>query len=36
VPAGTGSVVAPFDLSMTQHTVTLGVTLTSDLLAKGG
>jgi hypothetical protein len=35
VSAGNGSVVAPFDLSMTQHTVTLGVTLTSDLLAKG-
>jgi hypothetical protein len=34
VPSGTGSVVSPFDLSTTEHTVTLGVTLTSDLLAK--
>ncbi|MBW2232462.1 MAG: MtrB/PioB family outer membrane beta-barrel protein [Deltaproteobacteria bacterium] len=34
--AGNGSVVTPFDLSMSQHTVTLGVTLTNDLWAKGG
>ncbi|MDH5566606.1 MAG: hypothetical protein OEY15_08065 [Myxococcales bacterium] len=32
VPAGTGSVVAPFDLSTTQHTFTIGVTLTNALL----
>jgi hypothetical protein len=32
VPSGTDSVVEPFDLSMTQHAVTLGVTFTQDLL----
>ena len=32
---GTASVVRPFDLSMTQHTVSLGLTFTSDLLANG-
>jgi hypothetical protein len=30
--ASSGSVVAPFDLTTTRHVVTLGVTLTSDLL----
>ncbi|MDH3211981.1 MAG: hypothetical protein OEM05_05805 [Myxococcales bacterium] len=34
VPSGTGSVVSPFNLSTYENTVTLGVTLTSDLLAK--
>jgi hypothetical protein len=34
VPTGVGSVVTPFDLSMTQHAVRVGVTLTSDLLKK--
>jgi len=33
VPSGTGSVVSAFDLSTYKNTVTLGVTLTSDLLA---
>jgi hypothetical protein len=33
-PSGTGSVVQPVSPSMTQHTVTIGVTLTSDLIAK--
>ena len=31
-PAGQGSVIAPIPLSVTQHTITLGVTLTQDLL----
>jgi hypothetical protein len=31
VPAGTGSVVAPFDLSTRQHTGTFGITLTNAL-----
>ncbi len=31
LPTGTGSVVSPFDLSGDRHTVTIGVTLTSDL-----
>lgn len=34
LPSGLGSVVAPIPASMTQHTVLLGVTLSSDLLAK--
>ncbi len=34
VPTGTGSVVTPLDPSTYQHTLTLGVTLTSDLLAR--
>jgi len=34
VPSGIGSVVSPFDLSMTQHAVRVGVTLNSDLLTK--
>lgn len=34
LPSGTGSVVRPIAPSMTQHTVTLGVTLTSELLTK--
>jgi hypothetical protein len=34
LPSGTGSVVAPIERSMNQHTITLGITLTSDLLAK--
>ncbi len=33
-PSGSGSVVRPRSLSQTQHTVTLGVTLNSDLLAR--
>jgi hypothetical protein len=33
-PSGTGSVVSPNGPSMSQHTLTLGITLTSDLLAK--
>jgi hypothetical protein len=34
VPSGEGSVVPPIPASMTQHTVMLGVTLSSDLLSK--
>jgi hypothetical protein len=34
VPSGTDSVAQPFDLSMNQHAVTLGVTFTQDLLGK--
>jgi outer membrane receptor protein involved in Fe transport len=32
--SGTGSVVQPIDPSQTQHTVTLGVTLNSDLFVR--
>lgn len=35
VPSGFGSAVPPFDPSMLQQTVTLSVTLTSDLVARG-